>query len=137
MSTLEERVARLEAIAGIGTQKQRVEVDLDGRFGDPVVKFDPKFWDGPSYAGQNFSSCPSDYLKKLAEVFEWQAKKDKETGKTFTKKTGEVVPSYTFKEKDAALARGWAERNRNKPAPSATSHVARATQDEIPDEMPF
>jgi hypothetical protein len=120
----------------LGGAKPKVEVDLDGPYGDPVVKWDPKFgWNGPSYVGSTFSQCPPEYLTALAKAFDAFAKKDKEAGKTFTNKKGQTVPSYTYKEKDAALARGWAERNKRQRPPEKPMQAVAI--DEVPESLPF
>lgn len=80
------------------------DADLDGQYGDPDVRFDPKNWSGQSYKGRKFSECPSPFLDQLAEVFEYFASKETDEKKIH------------YKKLDAARARGWSIRNRNKPA---------------------
>lgn len=99
---------------------------LDGQWGDPVIKLrsDPKSWaeaGGESYIGCKMSECPSGYLDALAGLFDWQAGKDEEAGKTYTNKNGKEVPTAPLKRSDAAKARGWSARNKGKvaqPAPA-------------------
>lgn len=86
------------------------DADLDSQWGDPVIKKDPPRWKGNSYAGSKMSECPADYLEAVARLFDWMASKDDEQGKTWTNKKGEEVPASSFKKKDAARARGWAQR---------------------------
>lgn len=87
--------------------------ELDSKHGDPVVRKDPKGWAGASYAGQPYSACPSEYLEELAGLLEWQAGKDAEKG------TEEGAKWSGYARKDAARARGWAQRNRGKAATPA------------------
>lgn len=155
LAALEARVAALEAAAHSGgaARKGGGQIadarELDSPFGDPVVKKDPPRWTGPSFAGCNMSQCSSEYLLTLAEFYDWQGDKDDESGKTWTnpKKPGsQPVPSSSFKRKDAAKARGWAERNKNaKPAASVDDPYAprgnAATADDFSgdadDSIPF
>lgn len=77
--------------------------ELDGERGNPMIKNDPKGWTGESYRGQRYSDCPAEYLEKVAEQldkFAW------------------------FNQKDAAKARGWAERNRKNPPAQASPALA-------------
>lgn len=94
--------------------KVATSYDLDGEYGDPIVKKDPKRWTGESFAGCKMSECPPDYLEEVASLFDWMADRDDEQGKTWTsKKPGATPkPASTFKRKDASLARGWALRKR-------------------------
>lgn len=142
MSAVEARLAALEArlsavearLAGGATAGGSSgggiasDADLDGEYGDPIVKKDPKKWleqGGESYAGCRMSECPSDYLRMLASLFDWMAGKDEEKGKTYKNKRGEDVPTAPFNRTAAARARGWAKRNEGKSAaPVAQSDAA-------------
>lgn len=77
------------------------DIDLDGQWGDPVIKAkDPRDWHGPSQAGKRFSECSAEYLDLLAARFEFfNGKEPDET------KRG-------YNTRDAARARGWAARIR-------------------------
>lgn len=84
--------------------------DLDGDYGDPTIKFDPKekYWQGESFVGFRFSECSAEYLDAMAKYLDacaWGLRKDNDPDKA--KKAG-------YKEKDAARARGWAIRVRAK-----------------------
>jgi hypothetical protein len=71
--------------------------ELDDRYyGDPLVRFSPRRWEGPDYSGSHFSECPPDFLQALADALVWRA-------------------DMTLK--DAARARGWARRKGAQPAP--------------------
>lgn len=105
------------------------DYEMGGMYGDKVIGKDPKQWldqGGESYAGNKMSECPSDYLLAVAGLYEWQARKDEEQGKTYRPKSGKNVgvdmPTAPLKRKDAALARGWAKRNAGaQSAPQAPS----------------
>lgn len=104
--------------------------DLDGKWGDPVVKFLPRNWTGDQrYKGKKMSECPADLLDMLAETFDYFAKKAEESNEM----TDAGKPVAPYKRKDAARARGWAKRNRSsqggtKPASKASDAAARYRQ---------
>lgn len=74
--------------------------DLDSKYGNPKVRFDPKDWDGGTCKGRLFSECPADYLEMLANAYEYFAEKNAASD---PKKAG-------YERLDAARARGWAKR---------------------------
>jgi hypothetical protein len=78
------------------------DADLDGQYGDPTIKFDPKRWSGRSYVGSTYSQTEPAYLDAVAEALEWSANNPR-PGK-------EKYASYD--RRDAARARGWAARLR-------------------------
>lgn len=82
--------------------------DLDGKYGDPILKFMPRDWTGPSFKSRAFSECPPDLLDMVAETFDYFARKADEAGE----KTSTGKPVGDFKRQDAARARGWARRLR-------------------------
>ena len=85
--------------------------DLDGKYGDPEVKFDPRDWSGDSCKGLHMSACPAEFLDLLAETFDYFAQKA-EDAKEVTSSGKAVAP---YKRADAARARGWAKRIRSGP----------------------
>jgi hypothetical protein len=94
--------------------------DLDGKYGDPVVKFDPRDWTGPSFKNRCMSECPPDYLDLLAGAFDYFAQKAEDNHEQTT--AGKSVADY--KRADAARARGWAKRireGRHVPPPAPAS----------------
>lgn len=125
---LEARMTALEAAlkskATAPRSQAPVTVNLDDQYGDPIVKSDPKRWDGKSYVGHKFSECPADYLVMLAGLLDWQADKDEQSHHTYTSKSGKVIETAPLKRKDAARARGWAQRNREKLAQGLFHAVA-------------
>jgi hypothetical protein len=88
--------------------------DLDSQFGDPEIKtLVPAFkWPGEQHKGKRMSQTgDAAYLLALASQLDWAASRDDAEGKTWTStKTGETKPSSDFKRRDAARARGWAQR---------------------------
>lgn len=101
----EERVKAAQNTPGPAAAS---DADLDGPYGDPPVKFDPRDWTGESCKGLTFSECPAEFLDMLAETFDYFAQKAEEKNEMTT--TGKPVAPY--KRKDAARARGWARRIR-------------------------
>jgi hypothetical protein len=82
--------------------------DLDGQYGDPILRFNPRDWTGHSFKGSKFSECPADLLDMVAETLDYFARKAEESGELAN--NGKPVAPY--KRKDAARARGWAARIR-------------------------
>lgn len=131
LTALEARVAALEAAraapapspaavqsapAGGGVAPAR---DLDGKYGNPIVRKDPPRWGGESCKGRPFSECPADYLDELAGFLDWRAEREAEQP--------EKAKYARFSRADAARARGWAARARMAPVPQQS-----VTDDEIP-----
>lgn len=84
------------------------DADLDGQYGNPVLKFLPKTWKGGDFKNRPFSECPPELLDMVASSFDWFAQKADENGETT--QSGKLVAPY--KRRDAARARGWAMRLR-------------------------
>jgi hypothetical protein len=103
----------VEAMAGVRTAAAGGEVaddrDLDGKYGDFVVKFHPKDWNGEPMKGRKLSECSAEFLEMLAGSFDYFAKKAEESDEKTS--SGKLVAPY--KRKDAARCRGWAARIRN------------------------
>lgn len=138
VAALESLVKRLEsgggqASGGGGNREGRVasDQDLDGQYGDPEIRYDPKekYWTGASHVGRRFSECPSDYLLAMATGLEatvWGlekgAKEDPAEAEVKLKKA-------KFKSLDAARARGWARRNaQTVPGGPSTSQATQPRQ---------
>lgn len=149
LKSLDERTARIErALAGMARSgsssgsssaggKVADDRDLDGKYGDPTVRKDPKRWlddGGESYVGMPFSHCPPEYLETLASLLDWKADRDDEKGTEDGKKYAR------FARIDAARARGWAARIRlnGPPVPvqkdGGSDHEAPADDS---DDIPF
>ncbi len=91
------------------------DADLDGQFGDPIVRAkDPRDWTKESQLGKPFSECPAEYLDLVASRLDFFAEKAEAEGTLTT--SGKPVAPYN--RRDAARARGWAQRIRHgyKPA---------------------
>jgi len=78
------------------------DVELDGKWGDPIVRYDPRNWKGRSYVGAHYSQTEPAYLDMVAENLEWKSKNPKPGKEQYVDKD----------RKDATLARGWAQRLR-------------------------
>lgn len=91
--------------------------DLDGKYGNPIVKFQPRDWAGEDCKGRRMSDCPPAFLDVLAETFDYFAKKAEESGEL----TDRGKPVADYKKADAARARGWAKRIRDGKVPAAAS----------------
>ncbi len=91
------------------------EAELDGKFGDPEIKRDPKRWLGASMVGKRYSETTPDYLQCVADFKAWQAQKDDEAKAVDDKGR----PKSHWAHKDRALALGWAARLRSGWKPAA------------------
>jgi hypothetical protein len=99
--------------AAMGLPEPAPDADLDSQYGDPEVRTMPKDWQGQNLVGAKYSQCPPDFLKMLAGLLMWQARKDEEAGKL----TAKGHPVADFKRKDAARALGWLRRIESARAP--------------------
>lgn len=105
--------------------------DLDGKYGNPIVNFNPRDWSGESFKNARMSECPPDFLDMIAETFDYFASKAEEKDE----QTDKGKPIAVYKRADAARARGWAKRNREHgvttpTAPAATGGAEWAEQPE-------
>lgn len=127
-ASLKELVSMLKASKPKPVASDR---DLDGRYGDPVVKFMPRDWTGPSFTGAKMSECPAPLLDLLAETFDYFARKAEENGDV----TNAGKPVATYKRLDAARARGWAARVRaGRTQPAASGQAGEEWTDEGREE---
>lgn len=95
--------------------------DLDGKYGDPIVKVSPRDWTGQSFKGFKMSDCPAPFLEMVAETFDYFAQQAERNSET----TDRGKPVAEFKRADAARARGWAKRIREgKHVPSTVGAVS-------------
>jgi hypothetical protein len=83
--------------------------DLDGKYGNPVLKFNPRDWTGAPFKNRRFSECPPELLDLVASTFDFFA----EQADQKREKTNNGKPVGDFKRADAARARGWAQRIRS------------------------
>jgi len=106
--------------------------DLDGKHGNPIVKFQPRDWMGESCKGKPMSECPPAFLDMLAETFDYFAKKAEETNEMTN--SGKAVAPY--KRADAARARGWAKRIREGKVPAGAAASSSGGNNGEWDEAP-
>jgi hypothetical protein len=117
-----EKGSKAEWIRGTPTTPAP-DSDLDGQHGDPVMKFNPKKWNGPSHAGKTYSEIPAECLLMLAEELEFNA----------ANPFADAPPARPgYQRKDAARARGWAAR----PMPENEAPAAGVIGDDS-DSIPF
>ena len=90
------------------------DTDLDGKYGDPLMRFLPRDWAGADYKGRHFSECPAELLEMAAETFDYFARQAEEKNEV----TDKGKPVAQYKRLDAARARGWAKRIREGRAPT-------------------
>jgi len=111
------------------------DADLDGPYGNPEIRFDPRRWTGQTFVGAKFSDAPPEYLDTLAGYLDWKANEAEKKGELA--KNGK--PRSAYLRKDAARARGWRkralERGTRKAAPVARPRPAPG--DELDPDMPF
>lgn len=115
LKSIDHSLKELVAIArqkrgGAASSQQAVASprDLDGKYGDPEIKFEPRDWQGDSCKGLHMSQCPAEFLDLIAETFDYFAQKAAESNEL----TSSGKPVADYKRKDAARARGWAARIR-------------------------
>lgn len=101
------------------------DAELDGQYGDPEIRFNPKAWTGSPIKGLRMSACPPAALDILADSFEWMADKNEAEKKVSTG----GKPIAPMNRNDAARARGWARRLRNGFKPTTASDGAAFSDD--------
>lgn len=100
--------------------------------GDPVVKFDPKFWKKETWVGRAFSQCPPEYLEMHASNDEYRA--------SVALKDPEKKKYVKYNMRDAALAKGWARMLREDPGlvrPAPQGPAFDAEFSDANDDIPF
>lgn len=101
------------------------DAELDGQYGDPIIKKDPSRWRGESFVGCTYSQTTPEYLDELASFKEWTASKNDES---------EAKRKYAaYDRRDAARARGWAARLRAGWKPKANGAGHPATNEDYDD----
>ena len=114
---------RAASSANVGEVTPAPDSDLDGEYGDPVVKKDPTRWKGPSMVGKKLSQTTADYCDAVMGLALWKVGKDNEAGDA--KKAG-------YARRDAERALGWKLRL------EGGFKAAGPKQDEFGDEdVPF
>lgn len=113
LAELRKQTALLERIAAALAPKTDIpDALLNGPYGDPIVKAEPRDWAGDSMKGRHFSECSPEWLDLAAEMYDYFASKPDQD----EKKRGYNVT-------DAKRARGWAARKRAGWIPPQTSRV--------------
>jgi hypothetical protein len=112
LRSVDGRLSNLVVLASMGPKSSAPCIaddrDLDGKYGNPEVRFNPRDWTGESCKNRKMSECPAEFLDLLAETFDYFADQAEQSHELTT--TGKPVAPY--KRKDAARARGWAVRVR-------------------------
>jgi hypothetical protein len=91
------------------TQAVATDEDLDGKYGNPVVKFMPRDWTGEDYKGRHMSELPAPLLDMVAKTYDYFAQRAEDNNEM----TNTGKPAGPYKRLDAARARGWAKRVRD------------------------
>lgn len=91
-----------------GDKEVASDADLDGPRGNPEVRTLPKRWTGEDMRGRKYSDCEPEFLDMLADMLDWFANRDDESGAV--DKNGN--PKSKWGRLDATRARGWARRLR-------------------------
>jgi hypothetical protein len=107
--------------------------ELDGQYGNPVVKFNPRDWTGGSCKGRRLSECPPEFLELLAATFDYFA----EQAEQKNERTNSGKPVAEYKRADAARARGWAKRMRDGKHTPVPAGAALPANWETEDEQPI
>lgn len=105
LARIEAKIDKLLAAKSGTAPSVADDADLDGQWGDPEVRKDPKRWDGESMVGKRYSETSPEFLRVLADFLLWQAGRDEQ--KTDDEK---AVKYAAYKRRDASRALGWAAR---------------------------
>lgn len=109
------------------------DAELDDKYGNPEVKISPSRWTGRDYTGWKYGDCPSEFLTEMAGMLDAISRKQSQDP---TK-----AKFADWSAKDAARARGWAARNKDKPTTEQSTAVKPAYVDPMDwgndDELPF
>ena len=124
LARIEAKIDKLLAAKSGTAPSVADDADLDGQWGDPEVRKDPKRWDGESMVGKRYSETSPEFLRVLADFLLWQAGRDEQ--KTDDEK---AVKYAAYKRRDASRALGWAARLESgwKPKPNP---LRKADEDE-------
>lgn len=80
--------------------------DLDGKYGNEKIKFDPRDWTGEPMKGRMMNECPAPFLDMLASAHDFFAEKNAGV------KTDKGGDKASYDKRTASRARGWAARIR-------------------------
>ena len=104
------------------------ESELDGKYGDPVVKFLGKKLRETfgHYEGVNFSQTEPKFLLELASFLRWKAEQDrKKLDSGEAEDPGKLEKYVSYSIRDARLAEAWAKRLMTKPASKPAKPVSK------------
>lgn len=78
---------------------------------DLVFKFDPKFWQGPSYVGVHAGKCPAEYLRMQVKNLQWKISKEQELPPEDQKKSPKNgKPYWEYNMRDLEKAVYWLQK---------------------------
>lgn len=124
--------AKGRPVARIATPIECRKVGGDGKgdwTGDPVVKYDPKFWKKESWVGHHFSQCPPEYLDMHASNDEYRS------GTALNDPEKKKYAKYNLRS--AALAKGWARMIREDPGVSRLAQPQESDISDADEDFPF
>jgi hypothetical protein len=121
LALAQKREAKVRAAA---PKEVASDKDLDSKYGDPIIKFNPRDWTGRPYKGMPMSECPPEFLDLAAETLDYFASQ----AEAKNEQTSKGKPAAPFKRADAARARGWAQRLRKKAGKVNGNHAPAAQQ---------
>ncbi len=138
LETEVEALKKAKPVAGpapkVDTSAVADDADLDSKYGDPTIKYGlkEKYWkEQPDpFIGRRFSEATPEYLDATAKYLsacEYMARK--EGGEENEKKA-------RYKALDAARARGWSKRNRERGV-TATEQEAADFEEGADGSIPF
>lgn len=132
MKTLDDRLLALEAtVADLracveslarATGLYASDKELDGPYGDPTPKFDPKQYRGPSCKGRPMSRCTPEFLEAYADALAYSAEHPKPGKEKYAQ----------YDRLDAARARAWARRLRSGWKPPLRDDGDQSSGDDAP-----
>ena len=77
---------KAEAAASTPVATVASDIDLDSKWGDEEIKFDPRDWTGDSCKNKRMSQCPPAFLDIFAETADYFAGEDEALGKLYNGK---------------------------------------------------
>lgn len=108
---LESIDASLKKLVSMMAAQQRVEItdgDLDGKYGDPKIRVNPRDWTGDSMKGRTMSECSPEFLDIYAKALDYFAQRAEANNETYNGQ-----PTAPRDREHAAKARAWAKRKRD------------------------
>src|SRR5271166_3783073 len=92
IAAIKARLDALENASGL----YATDKEIDGKYGDPQIKFSPRGWNGKNYVGKKMSETEPAFLDLVAEANAYSAAHPKD-------------PKYVkYNLADASRARSWA-----------------------------